>query len=394
MSGGRRARIEAGRQRLLRRIGSPPDVTLIRPHGNLGDELIHAGTRQLLSRLPRLDQCEVGIDRVRGCRGHTALVGGGGGWCRPFHGLAAHLPAIEKRFERVIVLPSSFDVTVDAVRRALERTRAVVFAREPVSFRQIRGLCDAELAHDCAFYFDFAPYACRGAGVLTAFRTDEESARRTVPAGNRDVSVRCSSLDQWLWTIARHELIRTDRAHVTIAGAMLGKRVEFAASSYHKVPAIVAHSLRGFPVSRLPHTPAPQAGEEGAERTDAERRRLLERLVATQVPAGATFLLVDDAAVALSTPAGRLPLPFLERQGRYWGRPADDAQAIDELERLRGAGAACVVFAWPAFWWLEHYAGFRQHLRTRYHCTVEDGVGVCFDLRSPVPGEPLRSGTS
>ena len=29
-----------------------------------------------------------------------------------------------------------------------------------------------------------------------------------------------------------------------------------------------------------------------------------------------------------------------------------------------------VVFAWPAFWWLEHYEGFRKHLEERYQLLV------------------------
>ena len=87
--------------------------------------------------------------------------------------------------------------------------------------------------------------------MLTAYRNDGEATRRYLPDGNNDISVTCESLDEFLWTIARHELVRTDRAHVTIAAAMLGKQVEYAASNYHKVPAIVAYSLGGLPVCRV-----------------------------------------------------------------------------------------------------------------------------------------------
>ena len=74
-------------------------------------------------------------------------------------------------------------------------------------------------------------------------------------------------------------------------------------------------------------------------------------------------------------------MPFLEKDGQYWGPPADDATAINELERLHQAGAQLVVFVWTTFWWLEHYTGFHRHLRSRYACVQEDEHVVVFDLR-------------
>src|SRR3712207_1953271 len=43
------ASIAESRERLLREISGSPDVTFIRAGGNIGDDLIHAGTRQLLA---------------------------------------------------------------------------------------------------------------------------------------------------------------------------------------------------------------------------------------------------------------------------------------------------------------------------------------------------------
>src|ERR1022692_570260 len=149
------------------------------------------------------------------------------------------LAVAEMRFERGILLPGSFDTSVDAVRDALEGTRAVIFARERESYIQIQSLCDARLAHDCAFFFDYTPYQKTGSGVLLALRTDHESAReRPIPPENDDISATTGTLERWLQRISSHELIRTDRAQVMIAAAMLGKTVEFDSSSYFKVPAI------------------------------------------------------------------------------------------------------------------------------------------------------------
>ena len=79
--------------------------------------------------------------------------------------------------------------------------------------------------------------------------------------------------------------------------------------------------------------------------------------------------------------SGRKRIPFLERNGQYWGNPRDDENAIEELERLREAGAQFIVFAWSTFWWLEYYAGLRQCLRTRFPCVLENDSLVMFDLR-------------
>ena len=240
--------VEDSRDVLLRAIGEPEDLTFIRLYGNIGDELIYAGTRQLLAR--RFYK-EVSARNLSGVSGHTALVAGGGCWCGPYHDVAAHLPLIESKFKRVIIMPSSFDVSVPSVRSALSTTKALVFARERKSFDDICRLCDAKIAYDCAFFFDYRPYLRHGEGCLVSYRIDKESALSVVPESNHDISNSCSSLDEWLWTIARHAVVKTDRAHVMIAAALLGKVVDYWTSSYHKVPSIADYALKSFPVRRI-----------------------------------------------------------------------------------------------------------------------------------------------
>lgn len=239
--------IDASRRLILHEIGDPPDLTLVRGLGNRGDELIWAGARELLAeRIYR----EIDLEMLPGASGHTAVLAGGGAFSRPYHEIMPRALAVaELRFERVLVLPSSFDPSDDEVREALMGTQATLFAREAESHRRIVSLCDARLAHDCAFFFDFAPYRKGGRGTLNAFRTDKEAAGgRPLPSDNEDISVTAPSLEGWLETIADHETVRTDRAHVMIAAALLGKRVEFAPCSYHKVEAIADYALSDYPV--------------------------------------------------------------------------------------------------------------------------------------------------
>jgi hypothetical protein len=104
------------------------------------------------------------------------------------------------------------------------------------------------------------------------------------------------------------------------------------------------------------------------------------------VPPGATFILVDEerwgGGQAL---AGRRTLPFLERDGRYWGLPADSSSAIAELERLRDEGAQYIVFMWPSFWWLGHYHEFHSFLRQNYRILADNERILVFSLAPSRP---------
>src|SRR4030088_2784557 len=152
----RAAHLDGSRRAIHQALDQAAHFTLVRSIGNLGDQLIAAGTRQLLAGL---SYDEVPIEEAVRSRGGTALLMGSGAWCGPFHEIMpTALTALEARYSRVIALPSSFEGKVQAVRRALERSRAVVFARERESYAQIAPICDARLAHDAAFFFDFAPY--------------------------------------------------------------------------------------------------------------------------------------------------------------------------------------------------------------------------------------------
>ncbi len=103
--------------------------------------------------------------------------------------------------------------------------------------------------------------------------------------------------------------------------------------------------------------------------------------IAALIPQEDTFILVDQEEYGGDISAGRHTIPFLERDGQYWGPPPDDATAIRELERLRRSGATFIVFAWPAFWWLDYYCGLHRHLRSEFRCILENDRLVVFDLR-------------
>jgi hypothetical protein len=113
-----------------------------------------------------------------------------------------------------------------------------------------------------------------------------------------------------------------------------------------------------------------------------ERRRLALDELTALIPPGETFILVDEEQWGVPEElGGRRRIPFLERSGVYWGSPADSETGIRELDRLRRAGATFIVFGWPAFWWLAHYSGLHQHLRSQFPCLLENDRLTAFDLR-------------
>ena len=111
------------------------------------------------------------------------------------------------------------------------------------------------------------------------------------------------------------------------------------------------------------------------------RTSLVAEDVATATAPGDTLILVGEEMFGDLVGSGRRVLPFLERDGEYWGTPDNDETAISELERLRESGAGFIAFGWPTFWWLDHYGKFNDHLRASYECVLANEQVTIFDLR-------------
>jgi SAM-dependent methyltransferase len=102
------------------------------------------------------------------------------------------------------------------------------------------------------------------------------------------------------------------------------------------------------------------------------------------IPSGHCFILVDQEQFgAFDLPQERLPLRFSANGQSFAGPPPDDAAAIRILGQLKQIGASFCVFGWPAFWWLDHYAEFARHLRSRYQSLLENDHLIVFDMREP-----------
>ena len=127
------------------------------------------------------------------------------------------------------------------------------------------------------------------------------------------------------------------------------------------------------------------AWEPHGRRVDPEFEALAQRVsaaVKSHVPQGANVLVVSRGADELVRFGDRAGWHFPQLgDGTYSGQhPADDAEAIAELERLRERGADYLVLPATALWWLDHYGGFRDHLERFPRLVDEEDIGMIFDL--------------
>lgn len=138
----------------------------------------------------------------------------------------------------------------------------------------------------------------------------------------------------------------------------------------------------------LPELEGTRLGERIAPRVhrDPAWERSIESAAAVVrqlVPIGALVAAIDKHDPTLLGHSGRDGWHFPDLRSLS-GYPPDSAAAIDHLEDLRRQGAGWLVVPRPAFWWLDHYAGFRRHLEQVHRCVRDDPEVRLYQLRQEV----------
>lgn len=228
------------------------EVAILPNPGNCGDGLIWLG---LVALCRAYDLASIELLDLQPAEGDVLLVPAAGNLCRQYHGMTELLARYLQSFREIFILPCSVDVAEPTVEKFLRGLppNVHVFTRERYSYAQARFVIGDDsrisLDRDLAFYYDFEPWKRAGKGELDAFRGDRESCGLPLPEGNVDVSVLGSSGDgEILPRLLRHlNVIRTDRAHVSICAAMLGKQTHIYPNAYHKVRGIYEYSLKALP---------------------------------------------------------------------------------------------------------------------------------------------------
>lgn len=284
--------------------------------GNAGDGLIACATLQLFGRLGlRWTLVRAPEDAWRLPAGSVVVLGGGGHMNRFWNGFADLVEALHLRAKRLLVLPHTIEGNAELL-SALGSNVDVV-CRETVSYAHVRaharGGARVHLADDLAFGLDvdallrgrtwrgrhelralrgetlrkawrllghrLAVVARRGRPrVLDCFRQDAEAAGWSIPRYNLDLSWVFASRDArydeadaarsaraLVSYVDRFDVIRTDRMHVGIVGALLGKEVHLHVGAYYKIEAVYRTSIAGrFPrVCLVMDPPVPPAQGAG-----------------------------------------------------------------------------------------------------------------------------------
>jgi GT2 family glycosyltransferase len=120
-----------------------------------------------------------------------------------------------------------------------------------------------------------------------------------------------------------------------------------------------------------------------------EYQRMLRRVrkvLNSILPPNSTVAVVSKGDDELLDLDGRRGWHFpQDAAGAYTGfAPADSGSAIIQLEALRANGADYLVFPNTAYWWMDHYTGFREHLDRRYRRLARHDRTCCiYALREP-----------
>lgn len=259
--------------------------------GNAGDALIAQATFQAFQA------CGIPYQIITPQQfipdGEVVVYAGGGNLCRYYGDARAFIQRVHQAVRKLIILPHTIEGNEDLL--AGLGSQVDIICRDQVSYQHVQRHCNRAnvfLADDMAFSLQIkevlqarlrrpwhwampsAPrndaaairaylrtwYLVRRTGILYAFRTDCEAIAKHLPKNNYDLSVAFAygtattypvllACVHLLRLVGACRQLHTDRLHIAIAGALLGREVLFYANTYYKNQAIYDFSIK----SRFPH---------------------------------------------------------------------------------------------------------------------------------------------
>jgi hypothetical protein len=99
-------------------------------------------------------------------------------------------------------------------------------------------------------------------------------------------------------------------------------------------------------------------------------------------PAASLVVAADYGDPTVFYYAERRGWHFLEKDGMYNGHPTTGADAIADLQNLRGRGATHIVFYSGTFWWLDYYKEFTDYLNAISTVRASTPAYRIYELRS------------
>jgi exopolysaccharide biosynthesis predicted pyruvyltransferase EpsI len=232
----------------LLEFGKHRSLIEIENTGNWGDALIHAGQREFfrdkriiverhsIAKLRKLNPFQL-FSLSRFCT-RRAVISGGGPWC-DWYTRPLEMKRVSRYFSRILIMPSSYTCSP-----ALNSNRAEFWRRD--NSESAETVPTSAFCHDLAFYLSPKKRFPKQKLALM-FRDDIERGEFNLPFGNRDISsegTHRSSPDDFFDRIGEYEIIVTNRLHVGIAGALLGREVHLFKSRSKKIASVYEASLK------------------------------------------------------------------------------------------------------------------------------------------------------
>lgn len=212
--------------------------------GNWGDALITRGSITFLESIGidfrTIHREALSTERLIPAR--TAVVGGGGGWCRAWSSTPGFVKTVAAIYDQVVVLPTTFDVGVSP----LEGSNVTYFTRDRSIDPTVASFCP-----DMAFFLDFeADCEPIFSHPLVCLRRDRERHSSSIDLDrNWDLSQlgnASSEVRELVTLISRFPIVYTDRLHIAIAGGMLGRRVFLLEGSYPKNRGVYEATMKHY----------------------------------------------------------------------------------------------------------------------------------------------------
>ncbi|MBR5130207.1 MAG: glycosyltransferase [Alphaproteobacteria bacterium] len=246
--------------------------------GNIGDMLIATATMDWFDK-NNLKWHRTTEDEFP----ENFVYGGGGAWLKEWIGYLNHVMDKMKRAKKVVILPSSFNEVPELI--SILDERFVVFCREKKSYDYLMSQntkAKIILNHDMAFRLSgkFKKNLTPPTKNLKKMSKVLDEKVATLPqnvrffrkdseaVGNKQTDLDLSDTLGWfspyedkknidfasntmLKVISKFEKVETDRLHVGIASALLGKEVYLHDNSYGKVSGVFNQTLHVIPNVQL-----------------------------------------------------------------------------------------------------------------------------------------------
>jgi exopolysaccharide biosynthesis predicted pyruvyltransferase EpsI len=186
----------------------------------------------------------------------TAILCGSGGWVSVYPDTMKIAYMLSKYFKNVIIMPTSYGEKIDKL-----PSNMTCFVRD--QGESLENNKTATFCHDTAFFLN-AEKEQPIKEVGYHIRTDiESSGHLSIPKNNLDISTLGTELSNpeiMFKEVAKSKIIITDRLHIAIASALLGRETYLFSSRYFKIPAIFKASIENkyknvnliFDVKELP----------------------------------------------------------------------------------------------------------------------------------------------